>query len=175
MQKWKWFEKDRCDLVGYFSTCFCTLCICNCFAPQSVGMKFISNQSIPHIHSSYLHLLRLIDLTTFSCSHQGTFADSLWEGLQLQHCFSHSEVCISHHIFKRCKTRSACLSLGWYKWTQISKSELPPSGGLVCIMGNSLLSPLYLYCIFVNWFGAMLWTFISGVANLFEPAGSFGQ
>lgn len=114
--------RKTCNPVGYFSTCcFCAHCICNCFALQSVGMKFISNQSICHIHSSYLHLLRLIDLTTFSCSHQGTFADSLWEGLQLQHCF-HTQKCVSHPIFKCCKTSFTHLSLGWNKEkTHISK------------------------------------------------------
>lgn len=103
------------SLVWYFPTCCsCARCICNCFTQRSVRMKFISNQSISHIHSSYLHLLRLIDLTTFSCSHQGALAWQPVGGVAAANVIHAPKMCVSF-IFRFYKTDSTFITFAWYK------------------------------------------------------------
>lgn len=76
--------KRRRQIIFFLSgCCFWLGCISDCLAVQSLRMKFISDPSIFfHILSSYLHLLRLIDLTISSCSHQGAVTDKPWERLE---------------------------------------------------------------------------------------------
>lgn len=87
-------RKTHC-WVWYFSICcFCVCRISNCFTQQLVGMQFLSNQSTFRIHSSYLHLLRLIDLTTFSLFPSGcTCRQPLGEDATV---FAHHNVSLFH-------------------------------------------------------------------------------
>ena len=109
LKRMRWtifFLSDCCCCVGRVS---------DCLTQQSVRMKFISIWAFFHILGSYLHLLRLIDLTASSCSHQGAITDKPWEGLKQ---YSPQKVKSVHHRAVTHSSLVTVLSPCWCKPAQ---------------------------------------------------------